>query len=74
LPNGHAADVVAVALVAKITELPNSSADRRPGNVGTEMADYARFTIGTGGAQAPSFDGFRRRIRLTAALSALHAR
>ena len=48
LPNGHAADVVADALAAKITELPEQLRRSLTWDQGKEMADHARFTITTG--------------------------
>jgi IS30 family transposase len=48
LPNGHAADVVADALAAKITELPEQLRRSLTWDQGKEMADHARFTINTG--------------------------
>ena len=48
LPNGHAADVVADALAAKIVELPEQLRQSLTWDQGKEMADHARFTINTG--------------------------
>jgi IS30 family transposase len=48
LPNGHTADVVADALAAKITELPEQLRRSLTWDQGKEMADHARFTIDTG--------------------------
>jgi len=48
LPHGHAADVVADALAAKITELPEQLRRSLTWDQGKEMADHARFTITTG--------------------------
>jgi IS30 family transposase len=48
LPNGHAADVVADALAAKITELPEQLRRSLTWDQGKEMADHARFTVNTG--------------------------
>jgi IS30 family transposase len=48
LPNGHAADVVADALAAKITELPEQLRRSLTWDQGKEMASHARFTIKTG--------------------------
>jgi transposase, IS30 family len=48
LPNGHAADVVADALAAKIVELPEQLRRSLTWDQGKEMADHARFTINTG--------------------------
>jgi IS30 family transposase len=48
LPNGHAADVVADALAAKITELPEQLRRSLTWDQGKEMADHARFTVKTG--------------------------
>ena len=48
LPNGHAADVVADALAAKITELPEQLRRSLTWDQGKEMADHARFTVTTG--------------------------
>jgi transposase, IS30 family len=48
LPNGHAADVVADALAAKILELPEQLRRSLTWDQGKEMADHARFTINTG--------------------------
>ena len=44
LPNGHAADVVADALAAKITELPEQLRRSLTWDQGKEMAAHARFT------------------------------
>ena len=48
LPNGHAADVVADALAAKITELPEQLRRSLTWDQGKEMAAHARFTVKTG--------------------------
>jgi IS30 family transposase len=48
LPQGHAADVVADALAAKITELPEQLRRSLTWDQGKEMADHARFTVDTG--------------------------
>jgi IS30 family transposase len=48
LPHGHAADVVADALAATITELPEQLRRSLTWDQGKEMADHARFTITTG--------------------------
>jgi transposase, IS30 family len=48
LPNGHAADVVADALTAKITELPAQLRRSLTWDQGKEMAQHARFSIQTG--------------------------
>jgi IS30 family transposase len=48
LPDGHAADVVADALVAKITELPAQLRRSITWDHGKEMAQHARFSIQTG--------------------------
>ena len=48
LPDGHSADVVADALAAKITELPDQLRRSLTWDQGKEMADHARFTIDTG--------------------------
>jgi len=48
LPDGHAADVVADALAAKITELPEQLRRSLTWDQGKEMADHARFTVTTG--------------------------
>ena len=48
LPNGHTADVVADALAAKITELPDQLRRSLTWDQGKEMAQHARFTIDTG--------------------------
>ena len=48
LPNGHAADVVADALAAKITELPEQLRRSLTWDQGKEMAAHARFTVDTG--------------------------
>ena len=45
LPHGHAADVVADALAAKITELPEQLRRSLTWDQGKEMADHARFSI-----------------------------
>ena len=44
LPNGHAADVVADALAAKIVELPEQLRRSLTWDQGKEMADHARFS------------------------------
>ena len=44
LPDGHAADVVADALAAKIVELPEQLRRSLTWDQGKEMADHARFT------------------------------
>src|SRR5256884_6921777 len=46
--DGHAADVVADALAAKVTELPEQLRRSLTWDQGKEMADHARFTITTG--------------------------
>ena len=48
LPNGHAADVVADALAAKIVELPAQLRRSLTWDQGKEMADHAQFSIKTG--------------------------
>ena len=48
LPNGHTADVVAEALSAKITELPDHLRRSLTWDQGKEMARHARFTVDTG--------------------------
>jgi IS30 family transposase len=48
LPNGHSADVVADALAANITELPEQLRRSITWDQGKEMADHARFSIQTG--------------------------
>jgi IS30 family transposase len=48
LPNGHAADVVADALAAKIVELPEQLRRSLTWDQGKEMAAHARFTVKTG--------------------------
>jgi IS30 family transposase len=48
LPNGHAADVVADALAAKIIELPAELRRSLTWDQGKEMAAHARFSIQTG--------------------------
>jgi IS30 family transposase len=48
LPHGHGADVVADALAAKITELPEQLRRSLTWDQGKEMADHARFSITTG--------------------------
>ena len=45
LPNGHAADVVADALAAKIVELPEQLRRSLTWDQGKEMAAHARFTV-----------------------------
>ena len=47
LPDGHSADVVADALAAKITELPDQLRRSLTWDQGKEMAAHARFTIDT---------------------------
>ncbi len=47
LPDGHAADVVADALAAKIVELPDQLRRSLTWDQGKEMAAHARFTIDT---------------------------
>ena len=48
LPNGHKADVVADALAAKITTLPEALKRSLTWDQGNEMAEHARFTEQTG--------------------------
>ena len=48
LPNGHAADVVADALAAKIVELPAQLRRSLTWDQGKEMAAHARFSVKTG--------------------------
>ena len=48
LPNGHAADVVADALAAKIVELPEQLRRSLTWDQGKEMAAHARFSVETG--------------------------
>ena len=48
LPDGHAADVVADALAAKILELPEQLRRSLTWDQGKEMADHARFSVKTG--------------------------
>jgi IS30 family transposase len=48
LPNGHAADVVADALAAKVVELPEQLRRSLTWDQGKEMAAHARFTVKTG--------------------------
>jgi len=48
LPNGHAADVVAEALAAKIVELPEQLRRSLTWDQGKEMAAHARFSVKTG--------------------------
>ena len=48
LPDGHAADIVADALAAKITELPEHLRRSITWDQGKEMAAHARFSIKTG--------------------------
>ena len=48
LPNGHAADVVADALAAKIVELPEQLRRSLTWDQGKEMASHVRFTDETG--------------------------
>ena len=47
LPNGHSADLVAEALAAKITELPEQLRRSLTWDQGREMAAHARFTVAT---------------------------
>ena len=51
LPHGHTADVVADALAAKITELPDQLRRSLTWDQGKEMAAHARFSIDTGVAR-----------------------
>ena len=48
LPNGHAADTVADALAAKITELPKQLRRSLTWDQGKEMAAHAQFSVKTG--------------------------
>jgi transposase, IS30 family len=48
LPDGHAADVVADALAAKIVELPTQLRRSLTWDQGKEMAAHARFSVQTG--------------------------
>ena len=48
LPNGHAADVVADALAAKIVELPTQLRRSLTWDQGKEMAAHAHFSVKTG--------------------------
>jgi IS30 family transposase len=48
LPNGHAADVVADALAAKIVELPAQLRRSLTWDQGKEMAAHAQFSVKTG--------------------------
>jgi IS30 family transposase len=48
LPNGHAGDVVADALAAKITELPEQLRRSLTWDQGKEMAGHAQFSVQTG--------------------------
>ena len=48
LPDGHAADVVADALAAKIVELPTQLRRSLTWDQGKEMAAHARFSVKTG--------------------------
>jgi IS30 family transposase len=48
LPNGHAADVVADALAAKIVELPEQLRRSLTWDQGKEMAAHAQFSVHTG--------------------------
>jgi IS30 family transposase len=48
LPNGHAADVVADALAAKIVELPDQLRRSLTWDQGKEMAGHAHFSVKTG--------------------------
>jgi Integrase core domain len=48
LPENHRADVVAAALAAKITELPEHLRRSLPWDQGREMAQHAAFTIASG--------------------------
>jgi IS30 family transposase len=48
LPNGHAADVVADALAARITALPEQLQRSLTWDQGKEMAAHARFSVQTG--------------------------
>ena len=48
LPNGHAADVVADALAAKVVELPDELRRSLTWDQGKEMAAHAQFSVKTG--------------------------
>jgi IS30 family transposase len=48
LPNGHAADVVADALAAKVVELPDQLRRSLTWDQGKEMASHAQFSVKTG--------------------------
>ena len=48
LPDGHTADAVASALATKILELPDQLRRSLTWDHGKEMAQHARFSIGTG--------------------------
>jgi IS30 family transposase len=48
LPDGHTAEVVADALTAKITQLPEQLRRSLTWDQGKEMAEHARFTVETG--------------------------
>jgi IS30 family transposase len=48
LPNGHTADVVADALAAKISELPEQLRRSLTWDHGKEMARHAKFSVATG--------------------------
>ncbi len=48
LPHGHAADVVAEALSAKVAELPDQLRRSLTWDHGKEMAAHARFSVATG--------------------------
>jgi IS30 family transposase len=48
LPGGHAADVVADALAAKIVELPDQLRRSLTWDQGKEMAAHAKFSVNTG--------------------------
>jgi IS30 family transposase len=48
VPNGHAADVVADALAAKIVELPDQLRRSLAWDQGKEMAGHAQFSVKTG--------------------------
>jgi IS30 family transposase len=48
LPDGHAADVVADALAAKIVELPEQLRRSLTWDQGKEMAAHAKFSVSTG--------------------------
>ena len=47
-PDGHAADVVADALAAKIVELPDQLRRSLTWDQGKEMAEHVRFSVDTG--------------------------